>query len=149
MTHAIVSVHPEHVESIVAGHKTVEVRSRRMHLSAGTLLWLYATLPVGAIRAVSRVKGVTYMSSTDAWNVFCGSMALAREEFKSYVNGSRCVSVIELSSVVLLANPMSLESIRERARSYQPPQFFHKVGIGTPIYRILKRSYPRFFRNAA
>ena len=36
---------PEHVENIVKGFKTVELRTRQINLPAGTKIWIYSTLP--------------------------------------------------------------------------------------------------------
>jgi predicted transcriptional regulator len=146
MQHALISIHPEHVSEILAGNKTVEIRTRRTTLPAGSRLWIYATLPVGQIRAAARVKHVNYISPTRAWVDFEDGLRLTRSAFRTYVNGSSAVSAIELSGVTRLREPLSLHKIRQSASDFQPPQFFKYLPANDPLYALLETSYPRLFR---
>jgi predicted transcriptional regulator len=146
MDHALISIHPEHVSGILNGEKTVEIRTRRARLDSGTTLWIYATLPLGEIRASAQVKNVSYLSPTRAWLHFEHSLGLTRSLFRTYVNGSSVVSVIELTSVIQLQDPVPLKRIRRIAPQFQPPQFFMRLHADDPVYELLSRIYPKLFR---
>jgi predicted transcriptional regulator len=146
MDHALISVYPNHVLEILSGSKTVEIRNRPLSLSKGTNLWMYSTLPIGAIQAVAKVMETNFLSPTKAWELFEHSIGLTRSAYRAYVNGSPLVSVIRLGKVTRLHAPLSLALIRESAPDFQPPQFFSRLEKTNLVYRFLARYQPTMFR---
>jgi predicted transcriptional regulator len=126
----------------MCGEKKVEIRTRRVALEAGSYLWIYSTLPVGAIQAVAKVLGTEHMSPTKAWEKFAETIGLTRAAYRAYVNGSRIVSVIRLADVVELSEPLSLDNIRMSIANFQPPQFLKSLGKGDILYRMLRKGAP-------
>ena len=137
MKRAIISIHPRHVSDIADGSKTAEIRSRRISLTKGSQLWIYATLPIGAIEVVAEIADVHLVSPTRAWTRFENSIGLSRAEFRSYVNGSGVVSVIRLTKVAVLVEPLSLKAIRRSHRGFQPPQFLKRLEEGSALDKLL------------
>lgn len=54
----LLSIKPGHVDNILSGSKTVELRRIRPQVSAGQPIAIYATMPVGAVVATCRVRKV-------------------------------------------------------------------------------------------
>lgn len=138
MTHALISIHPAYALQILRGTKRVEVRTRPVRIAPGTRLWIYSTLPVGAIQAFVTVTGVELLPPTRAWHLFEASMCLTRSAFRKYVNGNASVSIIGLDAVRELAKPLTLELIRKSVPRFQPPQFLKKVETGA-LYELLAK----------
>ena len=146
MRHALISIHPEYVAEILDGMKTVEVRTRNVHLSPGSYLWIYSTLPVGQIQAVAKVNDMYRLSPSRAWSKFGPQMRLTKSQFMSYVNGSNSVSAIELANVSKLRNVLPLESLRRWDRNFQPPQFIKYLEAAQSIWPLLARAKPDLFK---
>lgn len=145
--HAIISIRPRYVRGIVAGTKTIEVRTKNVRLPQGTRLWIYSTLPVGEICAVARILSTYRLAPTRAWKEFQPHLGLTRSEFQSYVNGSTRVSLIRLGQVAVLSDPLSLQSIRRIQKGFQPPQFFRSVAQDEELYKLLWEASPRVFEG--
>jgi len=145
MKHAIISIHPEHVAAIISGSKKVEIRNRRVLLQPKSHLWIYSTLPVGAIEIVTEVAGTYHSSPTRAWANFERSIGLTRSEYRAYVNGSDLVSVIRLRKVMRLSKPLLLTDLRRSDRRFHPPQFFKSLDEDEAIYRLLAKTKPALF----
>ena len=58
MSDAIISIKPRHVDNILSGNKTVELRTRSINLPSGSRLWVYTTLPVGKVEMSKFEKAV-------------------------------------------------------------------------------------------
>ena len=56
MDQAIISLKPRYVELILSGKKTVELRNRVVRMDPGTVIWIYATRPVGGIVALAELS---------------------------------------------------------------------------------------------
>jgi len=146
MVHALISIHPEHVARIAQGAKRVEIRGRKIDLPQGTMLWIYATRPLGQIKVVARIAKISYVSPTRAWEDFEHALGISKAEFRKYVNGSTKVSAVALTDVVQLREPLSLEEIKRSVRGFHPPQFFMRLDLGDPVYGLLSNNYPARFR---
>ena len=64
----LISIHPCHVEAILAGEKTIEFR-RRWTSRAVSHLVIYATVPVKRIVAVVPIEEAVKGSPTALWNL--------------------------------------------------------------------------------
>jgi predicted transcriptional regulator len=143
--HAVISIHPEHVADILGRVKTVEVRTRNALLESGARLWIYATLPHGQISAVAEVAKTYRLPPNAAWDKFRDRMGLSRSSYRSYVNGSALITVIKLGGITVLAEPLSLRSIRAAQANFQPPQFLKRLRKSEGLYKLLARKMPRLF----
>jgi predicted transcriptional regulator len=121
----LLSIHPRHVQSILAGLKTVELRRTRPHVQPGQPVAIYATAPTGAVVAMCRVE--TVMTGTP---VAIGSSetlmnaAVSREEFDDYFGHAERAVAIHLREVRPLTHPVTLEHLRS-SRDFHPPQTWH------------------------
>jgi predicted transcriptional regulator len=65
---ALISIHPEYVEKIIAGEKNVEFRRRWPNRVISTLV-IYATSPVKRLAAVVEITEVIRASKTSLWRI--------------------------------------------------------------------------------
>ncbi|MHB8792895.1 MAG: ASCH domain-containing protein [Thermoleophilia bacterium] len=134
---AIISLKPRYVDKILAGEKTVELRRRTVRLQMGTRLWIYATMPVGALLAVSEITNVFVGSPEEIWKKYKSRMGITKEEFDRYVKGCMNVTAIELSSIRRIENSLTLSLLRAKFAQFHPPQFFKAVQNDDPILEQL------------
>jgi predicted transcriptional regulator len=94
----LLSVKPPHVERLMAGTKTVELRRRRWRVPPGTVALVYAS---GTTRALvgSVVVGATEAGSPeDIWHSHGLASEITREEFDSYFAGAQEAIAIGIHS---------------------------------------------------
>ena len=133
MKHALMSIKPDFVDSIIEGRKTVEIRRRRPSLAPGHWLWIYSTMPRGRIEVVATIRSVTPGPPLDIWRQFGEMTGISSDEYQDYVNGSSCAVAISLTNVRKLSTSISLAKLRETACGFQPPQFFRWLEDDSPI----------------
>lgn len=136
MTEFIISLKPEYLDLMLSGEKTIELRKRPLHLlSENSNVWVYGTLPLGAIAALATVKNVLRMSPVAAWKSYRTQIAITKKEYSDYVADSEHVSLVFWEKVKPLSKDFSLSEIRQKDPCFQPPQFYSQ--FSPP--RILKQ----------
>ena len=123
----IISVRPEYVQRIIAGKKSIEIRTKRPNLGAGDTIWIYEKLPTGHISVRTQVDCLKTMTPLSAWRKHKTKIGISCEEYKDYVNGRELISLIFLRAVRVLHRPVSLEQLRYAHSEFCPPQFMRKV----------------------
>ncbi len=126
MNDALFSIKPKHVENILSGSKTVELRSRTVNLEPGTTIWIYSTLPNGCVSAYATVDKVHLASPSIIWKEYSEEIAITKKEFDDYVLGKETVSAICLTNIYQIEPVISLEDLRDNTENFHPPQFFKK-----------------------
>jgi len=129
MEQAILSLKPQYVELILSGKKTVELRNRVVHMDPGTVIWIYATKPVGSIVALAELDSVVHDTPAEIWTRFEREMCIDRTHFDSYIDSRESVSALILSSVRKLKHSVTLDWIRRSGSSFQPPQFYSRLSL--------------------
>ena len=92
----LISIHPRHVEAILAGEKTIEFRRRWTAREVGHLV-IYATVPVKRIVALVPIDETFHGSPTVHWNLAQQHCVGGSPEWKSspasvaYSRGTDCV----------------------------------------------------------
>jgi len=133
MNKGLISIKPEHVKNIIQGHKTVELRSRRLNLPIGSKLWIYTTLPTGCIEAVVEIAFIVTSEPDLIWKKYNKEMCISKELFDKYTKGKRLVSAIGLTNVKQTDKKLCLKTLRTIDKKFMPPQFFIKL---TPDKKI-------------
>lgn len=128
----LISVHPRHVDSLVSGRKTVELRRRPLKLSEGCRVWIYCTLPRGAVEAVGIVATVVAAAPSEIWHSYGKRCGITKAEFDTYYSGADVAYAVVFSSVMKLPLTFALGEIRRHFASFQPPQFFKRLLAGGP-----------------
>ena len=129
MEQAIISLKPQYVDLILSGEKTVELRNRVIRMEPGTVIWIYATKPVGGIVALAELDSVVHDTPAEIWVRFEREMCIDRAHFDSYINNRESVSALILSSVHKLKRSLTLDWIRRSIGSFQPPQFYSRLSL--------------------
>lgn len=127
MEQAIISLKPQYVDLILSGEKTVELRNRVIRMEPGTVIWIYATKPVGGIVALAELDSVVHDTPAEIWVRFEREMCIDRAHFDSYINNRESVSALILSSVRRLQQSVTLDWMRRSIGSFQPPQFYSRL----------------------
>ena len=126
----LISIHPRHVDSMVRGKKTVELRRRPLRLTAGCRVWIYCTLPRGAVEAMGTVRTVVAATPSEIWREHGRQSGITKAEFEAYYEGTDTAYAIVFSSVEKLDLPFALAEIRRHRSSFHPPQFFKRLTTG-------------------
>lgn len=129
MEQAILSLKPQFVDLILSGEKTVELRNRIVRMEPGTVIWIYATRPVGGIVALAELVSVVHDTPAEIWIRFEREMCIDKSHFDSYINNRESVSALILSSVRELKQSVTLDWIRRSVGSFQPPQFYSRLSL--------------------
>lgn len=134
MNDAIISIKPRHVENILSGIKTVELRTRSINLPVGSRLWVYTTLPVGKIKFYVEIDFIDVLSPGAIWKKHGKNICIQKSEFNDYTKDRNLVSAIGLKNVKLLKNDICLETMRAYEENFQPPQFFSRLHPQRALY---------------
>jgi predicted transcriptional regulator len=140
VTDAIISIKPRHVENIMSGGKTVELRVRSMNLPIGSRLWVYSTLPVGKIRISAEIDFVEVLPPKEMWRKHGKSICIQKKEFDEYTRSRDVVAAIGLKNVKLLDEEICLDTLRSYEEKFQPPQFFSRIHPDRALYAAFLHS---------
>lgn len=127
-SHAMISIHSDHAANIVGGLKTVELRRRFMSLPLGSRLWIYSTLPVGALVATATIIAIDYDSPHALWSRYQSEAAVSESLFFQYFGGCDLGCAIQLDDVEPIT-PVPLESIRRIRGIDHIPQVATKISM--------------------
>lgn len=138
----LISVHPRHVDSMVRGVKTVELRRRPLKLTDGCRVWIYSTLPRGSVEALGIVRSVVAAAPAKLWRDFGAQSGITKAEFDSYYKDAHTAYAIVFSSIEKLDLTFGLAEIRQHRTGFQPPQFFKRLAIEGPELKLFASALP-------
>ena len=141
--HAIISIRPEFVRGILAGTKTVEVRRRFIDLPTGSTLWIYSTLPVGAIVAIATLSNIEHDTPNQLWKKYHCYIGILKDHFNSYFDSCSSGVALTLSNVQKIT-PLELNKIREIRGVNHIPQVAVRVSKHE-VAKFVKISQKRMF----
>lgn len=124
--HVMISIRAQHAADILAGSKTVELRRRFMPLPAGTQLWIYSTLPVGALVATAHIFDVEYATPASLWTSYKHDVAVSKKVFFDYFADCKLGCAIRLKDIERIT-PIPLSKIRQIRGVSQIPQVAVKI----------------------
>lgn len=117
----LISIHPEHVSSIISGKKRFEYRKVLPRRDISFLV-LYCTAPVKKITAVVEVKDRLVASLLDVWNITSRGSGISRSFYLDYYSGKQNASAFVLGNVYQMESPMDLSDLPGQKTS---PQSFY------------------------
>lgn len=121
----MLSIHPRHVEKILEGTKSVELRRTRPMVAPGQPVAIYATLPSGALVATCRISQVQAGTPASIWRSVGGVTGMTRAAFDDYFEGADSAVALHLEAVTALVGEITLEELRAHERGFHPPQTWH------------------------
>ena len=101
-------------------------------------------LPVGSIVGQAKITAVHKSSPNSLWRKFGAVSGLSKSEFLSYLVGLTEGVVLALEDVKMLDEPLTLETLREIADGFNPPQFFVRIGEEHPLFDAVSNSSHSF-----
>jgi predicted transcriptional regulator len=137
LKHILISLAPRHAKNIFDGVKHIELRRRPMNVEPGTTVWIYVTLPVGALMGRAKIAALHTASPSSLWQRFGTVSGLTKNEFLDYLDGLSQGIVLVLEDVRTLREPMSLGALRHLAAGFNPPQFFIRIDDEHPFFTSL------------
>ena len=123
---AIISIHPTYADAILAGKKTIELRRRIPELSSGTRLWIYATLPTGAVVGFVTIQDIARAHPTTIWKKHRNGTGVDYASFRAYFNGAK-EAVAILLSAGRRVGPITIDQLREIRERFHPPQVLTRL----------------------
>jgi len=122
LDYALISIHPDHVENILSGHKTVEIRRTNLHLKPQQLVWIYTTSPVSKIEVAVTVRAVHRCTPLEVWERFGPKICISKKSLLLYAGNRTEISAIEFEEVRRLKVSCSLKELRKINAKFHPPQ---------------------------
>lgn len=125
----LLSVRPPHVDHLLDGTKTVELRRRRWRVPPGSVVLLYAS---GKRRALvgSLVVKATEVGMLDAiWDQYGKEAGLTHRAFREYFIGVHQAVAIHVGSARRLDTPVGLDELRRRRPAFTAPQSFRYLAL--------------------
>ena len=125
-TDALISIHTNYADAILAGTKTIELRRRIPELSTGTRLWIYATRPTGAVIGFVTIRDVVRAHPAAVWRWHRDHTGIDHAAFEAYFDGSQ-VAVAILLAAAKRIEPITIEQLRSIRDSFHPPQVLMRL----------------------
>lgn len=120
---ALMSIHPDYVEKILAGEKRIELRRRRPGFKPGDLVLVYATSPVRQLAGAFAVERIVSMSVSAMWRKFRPVLGVCRDAYDAYFREREMAHGIAIHEA--WSSPqMDLKELRRRFRGFVPPQSY-------------------------
>lgn len=119
---ALISIHPEHVASILSGQKRIEFR-RTWAARLVTRILIYSTAPEQRLVAVATITKTVRATPRALWSYAKPHGAgITREHLLKYFTGKKTGVGLHLSEVQRLKKPLALQKLFPRES--RPPQSF-------------------------
>jgi predicted transcriptional regulator len=120
----VLSIRPRHVEDILSGLKTVELRRTRPLIGPGQPVVIYATTPAAALVATCQIGHIEVGRPHDVWKSVGSKAAVTRKRYNDYFEGVDVAHALHLSNVQALDERVSLQQLRSSG-TFRPPQTWH------------------------
>jgi predicted transcriptional regulator len=124
VTNVLMSIHPEYAEAILLGTKRYELRRMRPQFPPGTIVWLYATKPRGAIVGCFESGEIIAGAPWTLWRSLGSDLGIESKAFRAYVAGCERVFAIEIRAARPAPSdlPMPAGLIPPQSYMYLPVQ---------------------------
>ncbi len=124
----LLSVRPPHIDRLLDGSKTIEIRRRPWNVPNGTVVILYASREVKGIVGSLVVAGTHTDSPREVWRRVRNHAGISRAEYDDYLAGASTATAISVDSVRTLDTPIPLHELRLRHPGFVVPQSYRFVG---------------------
>lgn len=123
---AIISIRPNFAEAILSGAKSVELRRRIPAIMVSTRLWIYATLPIGAVVGSATVQRIIRGSPDEVWAKGGRQAGIDRVAYDAYFEGAEEAIGLVLADI-RRGRPVSIEKLRSIRAGFHPPQVIARI----------------------
>jgi len=139
----LISVERKYVARMLSGNKTIELRRRRLRLSAGTKVWIYSTSPRALVEAVAEIENIVSGPPQCLWDKYKHQTGVTKEEFDSYFSNSGTGWAVVLRDIQPMQKTVPLATLRRNTRKFHPPQFFMRLHEGSNTLKLLEGHAPK------
>ncbi len=116
----LLSVKEVYAEKIFEGSKTVELRRRQPHVTAGDYLIVYVPAPQKCVAGVVTVERVLAGRLKTLWRKVRAGCGLSRAEYQAYFAGAQTGYAILVGRPARLAAPVPLSLVRRIDPGFTP-----------------------------
>ncbi len=120
----LMSVRSPHVQRLLSGAKTVELRRRPWKVPDGATVLLYESKDRRAIVGSLVVESTAVGSPSAIWATYGARSGLTRREYQKYFLGAIVAVAISVSRVRQLNEPLNLSELRRRSPTFHVPQSY-------------------------
>jgi len=135
----LISVDKRHVENMLNGTKTIELRRRPVRIPIGSRVWIYSKVPEGKVRAYGLVSGIVESSPVTIWKNYSDVSGVSKNEFFEYFKDTEKACAIVFERISPLNETISLSEMRQIENRFHPPQFFKFLKQGSPELALFQR----------
>lgn len=121
MYQMLLSINPEHVESILCGKKQFEFRKVRCKEDVEKI-YIYSTAPVMKVVAEADVDEIIEDDILTVWNLTKEYAGISYNFYRRYFKGKKRAVAYKLTKIVPYANPRKLSDF---GISYAPQSFVY------------------------
>lgn len=119
----LLSIAPEFAEKIAAGTKTTELRRRFPEVPAGTWVYLYATLPVGAVIGRAQVARIDIDKPSELWKRHKTMTGISKKSFDDYFGDRHIGFAVSLMGYEEIRS-VGLDELRSMTGGFVVPQSY-------------------------
>lgn len=123
---SLISIRPKYAHAILDGFKTMELRRRIPAIELGAKLWIYSTLPEGAVIGSVYVDEIIRLSPRELWEAHHQEMGVDLRAFEQYFRDVDIAVGIKLTKPSR-TKPIALSTLREIRSDFHPPQVMKKL----------------------
>ena len=120
----LLSIKPKYAELIFNGIKTVELRKVRPNVVRGDTVLMYVTSPVMEIKASFQIKSLYSASPSKLWHMVWNKAGIEKDEFFEYFGRANIGYAIQIDSLTIFPEPLSLGTVRQQIPDFTPPQCY-------------------------
>lgn len=122
----LVSIHPTHVEKIVRGEKTVELRRRFSEsVAPGAIILIYSTSPTQAIVGSAAIREVLRLPLKSLWDRHGDAACIDRKSYDDYFAGLEEGYAILLQDVRPFARHVAAADLKAKFGFVAPQSFMY------------------------
>lgn len=134
----LISIEDTHVQNILSGLKSVELRNRCMHIKPGTLAWIYSKYPCATIKTRAVIDSIAVTSPDQLWKLFGTQAAISKAYFDSYFSERDIGYALVLREVLPLKPILTLSYLQNSFPGFCPPQFYKRLPINGPHVKLFQ-----------
>ena len=135
----LISIHNIHVNNILKGNKTIELRKRPIHVKNGTGIWIYNTMPFGRLEAYAIISNIDTDTPEKIWLKYQEKTGISKKAYDKYFCSSHIACAIELDGIQKIKQSLDLHTIRKELGKFHPPQFFKRLQQGSKELQLFEK----------
>lgn len=134
----LLSVHGHWADKMLAGTKTVELRTRLLNFAPGDRLWLYSTSPVAAVRGYCWVHGTDVCEIERLRERYAVPACVPPAVFDRYFRGRRKGCAILICDPMRLPQAVPLHALTAVSGKLVIPQYARLLKPWERILHVLR-----------